>query len=611
MRARRMALALWMAALLGAPALAAPQVSVQLAPQSIDTDGEAELTITVQGSDSAVEAPEVDGLQLVPEGQSSSVQFTNGTVTSSFTRTYRVIPERAGTFTIPSITVDGAHSAPQVLHVGAGAAGAAAPGQSGAGPGAAAAGGRAGGRGDVPDRPFLRVVLPKSRLYVGEVVPVQVKAYFRSGMGAQLNGPPALVSDAFTLGGLDQRPTQTEEDLGGRSYAVLTWSGTLGAIKAGSYPLDLQLPVTVSYTVRGSTSDMAARLRAFFGNTDPFLDDSDFAALFGHTVERPLTLKSQGPAIPVLALPEGAPPDFSGAVGQFDLAERLSADSGAVGDPLKLTLTVSGRGNFGRVGLAGLPASAQWRVYRPSERFTPEDATGMRGQKTFEQAVVPLQDGHEQLPPITFSYFDPEQARYMNRRTPPIDLNIAPGAPGTVAAAVPVTPSAPVAGPAGTLYPPAIEPGRFTRSLRPLLLAPWFLSLYAVPLLALGAGLSLRARSERRRHDPLLRRQAGHAAAVRLHLRRMDDALERGDAPAFFHSARVALQEKLAALWRMQPGQVDTAAVGTRLAEQGEAIRAVFKAAEAASYAGAAVPAEELRRWRAIVHAELARLESA
>ena len=608
MRAHREVLVLWAAAMLSAGAAAAPQLSVQLVPQSIGMGEEAQFSISVQGSDIAVELPPVDGLQFVPEGQSSSVQFANGTVTSSFTRTYRVIPERAGTFTIPSIAVDGARSAPQVLHVDAGTGAAAPGGQSGTA-GTAGAGGSAGGRADMPDRPFLRVLLPKQHLYVGEVLPVQVKAYFRAGMGARLNGPPALLSDAFTLGGLDQRPTQGQEEVGGHSYAVLTWSGTLGAIKAGSYAVDLQLPVTVSYTVRGSGADMAARLRAFFGNTaaDPFLDDSDFAALFGHTVERPLTLKSEGAPVPVLALPGEAPPDFSGAVGQFDLAERLSSDSGSVGDPLKLTLTVSGRGNFGRVALAGLPASGQWRAYRPSERFTAEDATGARGQKSFEQAVVPLQEGHVQLPPLTFSYFDPEQVRYISRRTPPIDLDIAPGARGGAASAG--TPAA-AAVQSGGLFAPAIEPGRFTRSLTPLVLTPWFVSLYALPLLVLGAGLFLRARSERRQQDPLLRRQAGHEAAVRAQLQRMDEALERADARAFFHGARVALQEKLAGLWQVPPGQVDAVAVSSRLAGRGAAIRSLFDAADAASYAGAAVSGEELRRWRAVVHAELARLEA-
>jgi hypothetical protein len=52
------------------------------------------------------------------------------------------------------------------------------------------------------------VVLPKGRLYVGELVPFQIKAYFREGVGARADGPLAAVGDAFTVSGLDKRATQ-------------------------------------------------------------------------------------------------------------------------------------------------------------------------------------------------------------------------------------------------------------------------------------------------------------------------------------------------------------------------------------------------------------------
>ena len=80
---------------------------------------------------------------------------------------------------------------------------------------------------------FLRLVIPKHILHVGELVPVQIKAYFRGGVQARINGLPTLSSDAFTLNSLDDKPAQTQENIDGQPYIILTWNTALSAVKAG------------------------------------------------------------------------------------------------------------------------------------------------------------------------------------------------------------------------------------------------------------------------------------------------------------------------------------------------------------------------------------------
>src|SRR5262249_61354615 len=109
---------------------------------------------------------------------------------------------------------------------------------------------------------FLRIELPKQELTVGELVPVKVKAYFRAGVSASLNGLPALSSDAFTLNKVDDNPEQTNEVINGAPYTVVTWTSALSAVKAGDYPLNLLLPVVVRGQAKGARRNNA--LKDFF-----------------------------------------------------------------------------------------------------------------------------------------------------------------------------------------------------------------------------------------------------------------------------------------------------------------------------------------------------------
>ena len=67
--------------------------------------------MTINGSQSAEpNVPSVDGLEIFPVGQQSSMQIINGAVSASVTHIYQVIANRAGNFTIPAITAAGAGS---------------------------------------------------------------------------------------------------------------------------------------------------------------------------------------------------------------------------------------------------------------------------------------------------------------------------------------------------------------------------------------------------------------------------------------------------------------------------------------------------------------------
>ena len=601
------------------PVGAASRYSVTLDPPTFSIDESSELTVTISGDeDAAPIMPRVPGLVINPDGQSTSIRNTNGAVSAIFSRTYRVTASHEGTFTIPAIQIGNMTTAPVTVHVTAPGTGRrASPGGSVPG-----AGSNHGSAADVAAAvraamPIMKVIMPKTRLYVGELVPIQIKAYFREGISARLEGPLAAAGDAFTVSGLDKRPTQTEEAVAGIGYTVLTWNSVLGALKSGDYPIDLELPLTVNVQVPGSDSDMASRLRAMFGTAAPgaFMDDSDFGSLFGRVIQKSVTLKPDPTPLSVLPLPvEGRPADFSGAVGQFEVATALAPAGGAVGDPLTFKLTVTGKGNLSRVSSDGLRDSTEWRVYRPEAKVTADDGSGLQGLKTFSQPVVPLQTGQLTLPGLSFSYFDPEAGRYVTRATQPIRVTVTPGAASNQVAATLQAAGPPggtaSGGAADALAVDVAATGGYAATLQPLVWRPWFLGAAVAPIVLMLAAVTLIRRHQLRVSDPALMLHAARLAAVRINLESMSAALKRGDTPAFFSSARHALQERLADLWQVPAESVDQQLVAQQLPEEGAEVQAILAMAEKATYAGESLSAKALQEWQRRVLAQMDRLEA-
>jgi hypothetical protein len=619
-RAIRYIEVLAMMTLLALPALAAKRgIIVTLEPPQIAAGETGQLTVTITGgTDEEPALPNVDGLEFTPVGQSSEYQSINGVVTASSSHTYLITAAHAGTFTIPAMKIgdgsDAVISKPVVLQV-TGTGSAIAP-RAGYPPATAPPSPNVPALDDDQavsangQQAFLRLVTPKLKFHVGELVPVQIKAYFHRGLQATLNGLPALNSDAFTLNSLDDKPAQSQEQIDGQPYVVLTWTTALSAIKAGDYPLSLEMPVLLKI------HEQIRKPRGFFD--DSFFDDSFFDNFFGGGIDKAVTLKSGVNAVSTLPLPAAnRPSDFNGAVGQFTLAATASPDHVTAGDPITLRLTVTGRGNFDRVSSALLSNSSDWKTYKPVARFATADSVGSEGTTTFEQAVVPMQAGHLKIPALSFSYFDPETAKYMTRTTAPISIEVAPAAAGYAAASPVANPSAatPVPMAAGSgerpeLAPNRVEPGHFTSTLRPLFLQPWFLTANFLTWVGLAAAFYFLRRRARLTRDPRLRRATEANREIREQLAAMDSAMQHAETTAFFAAARRALQYRLGERWGLPPETITLSEINERLNGKADGIRPVFQMADQLAYSTENLPADDLAGWKRIVTEQLKQLET-
>ena len=146
--------------------------------------------------------------------------------------------------------------------------------------------------------------------------------------------------------------------------------------------------------------------------SDPFFNDP-FSGLME---QREITVKSQPVTLEVKPLPTNAPPSFAGAVGIFNLTTDVKPKSAQIGDPLTVTASIAGRGNFDRVTSPTLESDRGWHTYPPSANFKADDEIGISGTKSFELVITP-NERKNAVPPLLFSYFDPLKDKYVTLTT--------------------------------------------------------------------------------------------------------------------------------------------------------------------------------------------------
>lgn len=574
-------------------ALGAASISAELQPSEIALGESANLIVSLSGVENAVRpvVPGVDGLQISPSGQSSQIRIVNGQMSSSVRYSFRVSSNSEGDFEIPQITASAGgqllKSEPLKLRVVASSATA----RGTLSPNAATT--------EViapDDLAFLRIEraseVDREHLYVGEMMPVAIRAYFPKDVQVTLNSKPELLSPEFTLHSVSEDPAQSTILIDGEPYRMLTWYAGLSGVKAGDYPLKATVNATIGIPKkqrRGSRSG----LRSPFDN-DPFFDGF-FDNFFTRVDKRDVTLKSEDIAVDVQPLPsEGRPSHFDGAVGTFQLGSFSIPADMQTGDPATMRVTVSGKGNFDRVSIPKLQPTDGWKTYTAKDTSDPADTVGFHSKKIFEIPVIALEPGNREVK-FSLAYFDPEMGEYLTAETAPVPVTIS----GNAIAATSLEES-PIVTPT-VLSPDGIAPLRDTpgyfRSFTPLYRRPWFITVQGGVGLSLLAAVSiLLVRRYRERHPEIARRRTLEGS-IREQLRLADAARLRQDGKAFFGAARRALQIHLAAKWRCNPDAITGEDVAQRLSSSSE-VRRIIALADEVEYSGARPDADSLEKWQ-------------
>jgi hypothetical protein len=253
---------------------------------------------------------------------------------------------------------------------------------------------------DIEGNVFLRVYPSKTKAYVGEQVTLEYWFYTRldiSGLDfVEVPSYAGFWSESL----YDARSLDFErKTVDGIAYnAALLKRMALFPVRSGELRVD------------------AMKLKAKVTTSRGFFD------FFGRTQEMPLSSGSITFHIDPLPT-EGVPEDFAGAVGTFEISAGLDRDTSESGEPIELTVEVSGTGNIRVIERPSIPELADLRTLDPEVTDHVRHAGNtIKGSKTFKFPLIPAADGKHRIPSIGLTFFDPRTGDYVTRETTPLEF---------------------------------------------------------------------------------------------------------------------------------------------------------------------------------------------
>ncbi len=566
---------------------AAPEIEVHLSDTTFAKGNFVTLTVRLANvRKGELIMPQVKGIQIDKRGQSQQIKIINGKMSRAISYAYTLSAEKEGAYTLPPVIFKSEADIIKsksidftVLPL--------TPANTRQKTGETSLQHSSSGLA------ILQVISPE-KIYLGESVAVEIKLYFSAATKIESGSVqlPALTSSGVVMAPLSASPKQGREEYKGKIWDTLSWQTTFSAIKGGKNSVAI-------------TTDAVALLQQKRGAQarTPF-DDPFFDSFFSNYARKPIHLTWQR-EIEVLPLPDAGKPDsFNGAVGDFDFSVSTRAKEVKTGEPLLLEITVNGAGNFSRIDIPKLPEDGRWKTYPPMVHFEPiGDAGG--GQKVFEQAVIINDHTVDGIPSLALCYFDPEQQRYITKKSSPIPLKVTAGKNGHPPSGTTPANTASTSVKDGEQQM-KVDIGTLSKNLRPLPRRQWFQGTVLFLLLILSISLILYYLKKKRGGKGAgLRKKRAHR--LQEDMLTLYAAKENNDPTLFLHACRVAIQNSVAERCDMHPSVVSLDDV-RRVLPRSSPIIEIFAMTDNASYGSKTIPVTELETIYARLNTALERL---
>lgn len=248
----------------------------------------------------------------------------------------------------------------------------------------------------------FRVLAVPDTVYVGEQVTYQLGVFLERSVRDRLRRMEAIAPEMRGMMAYDSpSPLSGFPDrlVGRRHYQAHVYERAIFPLTAGRLVIP---PARLVYAMPLSFS--------FFSREESYELHSDSVTI----------VALEPPA-------EGRPARWDGAVGTIHVNARVDTSAARVGDAVRLTVSVAGRGNVKlfprpRIDLDGASAVPA------GERVTLSgDSLDVHGVKEFDWLLTPLRQGRLELPRVHYPYFDPAERSYEIARGPALALRVAPG----------------------------------------------------------------------------------------------------------------------------------------------------------------------------------------
>lgn len=353
-----------------------------------------------------------DFLVLSGPNQSTSMQIINGAVSASISYSYYLQPRNLGKYTIGSAKLQykdqDYKSEPIKIEV---VAGSPKPKQN-------EQANENVSEKEIAENLFIRAIVDKQKVYKGEQVTVTYKLYTRLDIAAQMSVSKLPSYQGFWAEELETSPNIafTTEVINGKQFKVgVIKRAALFPSQTGELaltPFELKVPILIKKKKQS---------RSLF---DDFFDDP----FFGRTETYEYTAKSNTIKITSLELPgDNVPAGFNGAVGDFNLSAKVDKAQVKTNDPIALKLEISGSGNIQLINIPEIKMPTGFEKYEPKVSEQISRANRISGKKTIDYLLVPRIAGKMQIPPVEFSYFNPNSKSYVTLNTNSFTIDVQKG----------------------------------------------------------------------------------------------------------------------------------------------------------------------------------------
>ena len=270
----------------------------------------------------------------------------------------------------------------------------------------------------------IKLIIPTGDLYVGQRIPVSLEWWVES------NGVENLINQQAQVPLFDRQEDfqfYDEDKQEDNTFSILLNSGQQ------TFPANVRSAQNQGKTyVVWKVNRVMVPLKAGEFDIEPASVSVDEGLrwqrdLFGRRTaaqSRKLRMDDKKLKLTVLPLPlKGRPASFAGAVGKGFVLE-VSADRSVVqvGDPINVTLILKGGAEVENASLPSIAADLPNSDFRiPDSKIAGEYISD---GKRFELVIRVLNNRVREIPPISYSWFDPDLKEFQTTRSRPIALSV-------------------------------------------------------------------------------------------------------------------------------------------------------------------------------------------